>query len=171
MTIPAVRDAQTVTPDGERILDLIDGVRLRRSRTITDARGSLCEMFSHGWDFSDEPVVHVYEAMLRPGVIKGWVIHYESDDRLFFARGVARVVLYDAREGSPTHGIVNELYFDAANRGILRIPCGVIHAVQNIGLEDATFVNMPTRAYDHANPDKYRLPLDSDVVPYRFERA
>ena len=26
-----------------------------------------------------------------------------------------------------------------------------------------------TKPYDHANPDKYRLPLDTDQIPYRFE--
>jgi dTDP-4-dehydrorhamnose 3,5-epimerase len=26
-------------------------------------------------------------------------------------------------------------------------------------------------AYDHANPDKYRLPLDTDLIPYKFENS
>jgi dTDP-4-dehydrorhamnose 3,5-epimerase len=30
---------------------------------------------------------------------------------------------------------------------------------------------MPTRPYDHADPDKYRLPLDNDVIPFRFDEA
>ena len=30
---------------------------------------------------------------------------------------------------------------------------------------------MPTRAYDHASPDVYRLPVDNDLIPYRFERS
>jgi dTDP-4-dehydrorhamnose 3,5-epimerase len=30
-------------------------------------------------------------------------------------------------------------------------------------------VNFPTRPYDHASPDKYRLPLDTDEIPYEFE--
>ena len=30
-------------------------------------------------------------------------------------------------------------------------------------------VNLPTRAYDHAHPDKYRLPLDTDLIPFRFD--
>jgi dTDP-4-dehydrorhamnose 3,5-epimerase len=38
-----------------------------------------------------------------------------------------------------------------------------------VGETDAYFVNLPTRAYDHANPDKFRLPLDTDLIPYRFQ--
>ena len=45
-------------------------------------------------------------------------------------------------------------------------------AVQNVGDVDALFVNLPTRPYRHENPDKYRLPLDTDRIPFRLdERA
>ena len=49
------------------------------------------------------------------------------------------------------------------------IPAGVYHAHQNLGSEDALFISMPTRAYNHADPDVYRLPVNNDVIPYRFE--
>jgi dTDP-4-dehydrorhamnose 3,5-epimerase len=50
------------------------------------------------------------------------------------------------------------------------IPAYVFHAHQNIGNTDALFISMPTRAYNHASPDVYRLPLDNEVIPYRFEQ-
>ena len=34
----------------------------------------------------------------------------------------------------------------------------------------ARFVSMPTRAYDYQSPDVYRLPLENDVIPYKFEK-
>jgi dTDP-4-dehydrorhamnose 3,5-epimerase len=49
------------------------------------------------------------------------------------------------------------------------IPNYVMHAVQNIGTTDATFINMPSHPYNHAEPDKYRLPLTNDIIPYRFD--
>jgi dTDP-4-dehydrorhamnose 3,5-epimerase len=30
-------------------------------------------------------------------------------------------------------------------------------------------INMPSQAYNHANPDKYRLPINNDYIPYKFE--
>ena len=30
---------------------------------------------------------------------------------------------------------------------------------------------IPTRPYDHANPDKYRLPIDTPLIPYSFGDA
>ena len=33
---------------------------------------------------------------------------------------------------------------------------------------DAVIVNFPTTPYDHAAPDKERLPLDTPLIPYSF---
>ena len=161
-------DTPTVTHEGERLEELIDGVRVRPAKVHVDARGSLTEVFSEAWDFSDEPLVYVYQSTVRPGVTKGWVVHFEQDDRLFFDNGDVKVVLYDARVGSPTQGMLNELFFGDANRALIRIPAGVFHAVGNVGETEARFVNMPTRPYRHDQPDKARLPQDTDAIPYRL---
>jgi len=82
--------------------------------------------------------------------------------------GSLRWVLYDGREDSPTAGKMNELFFDDHNRSLLRIPSGVWHAVQNVGTTDSVMINHPTRPYDYDHPDKTRLPLDTDRIPYSF---
>src|SRR3954453_16418981 len=158
----------TVTPEGERLGELIEGVSVRRAITHTDERGTLCEMFDPRWGFTEEPLVYVYQVTIRPGAVKGWVLHKLQDDRLFFSFGTAKVVLYDDREGSPTRGMINELFFDPHNRGLVRIPIGVIHAVVNVGQDDVLMINMPTQPFNHGQPDKYRLPRDTDAVPYRL---
>jgi len=48
---------------------------------------------------------------------------------------------------------------------LLVIPRGVWHAERNIGSSDVVVVNFPTIPYDHASPDKYRLPLDTKELP------
>jgi dTDP-4-dehydrorhamnose 3,5-epimerase len=161
-------DPPTVTPEGERLEQLIDGVRIRPAKVQSDERGTLTEILSEAWDFTDEPLVYVYQTTIRVGKTKGWVIHFEQDDRLFFDNGAVKVVLYDARAGSPTHGMLNELFFGSANRGLLRIPAGVFHAVGNTGESEVRFVNMPTRPYRHERPDKARLPADTGAIPYRL---
>ena len=163
-----VPDEATVTAEGERLETLIEGVRVRPATIQMDDRGSITEMYSEAWSFSDEPLVYVYETTIRPGVVKGWVVHFEQDDRLFLGDGALKVVLYDARQASVTHGMVNELFFGAAKRALLLIPAGVLHAVVNIGESEVRFVNLPTRAYRHERPDKARLPFDTDAIPYRL---
>jgi dTDP-4-dehydrorhamnose 3,5-epimerase len=39
----------------------------------------------------------------------------------------------------------------------------------NVGHVDALLISMPTRAYDHASPDVYRLPLETNEIRYHFE--
>jgi dTDP-4-dehydrorhamnose 3,5-epimerase len=164
----ASRDPQTVTPEGRAVQELLDGVRIRPAVTHLDERGSVCELYSPAWGFTEEPLVYVYQTTVRPGRVKGWVLHLEQDDRLCFLWGDVKVVLYDAREDSPTFGKLNVHHFGETNRALLRIPRGVYHAIQNVGEATVAFVNMPTRPYRHEDPDKYRLPLDTDEIPYTF---
>lgn len=51
----------------------------------------------------------------------------------------------------------------------MNVPIGVWHANHNIGTKDVVVINFPTMPYDHANPDKYRLPLNDDRIPFKFD--
>jgi dTDP-4-dehydrorhamnose 3,5-epimerase len=83
--------------------------------------------------------------------------------------GAMRWGLYDDRPGSPTQGLVNDLVLSDRAPALLIIPRGVWHAVQNVGTADAIFLNMPTQPYDHAAPDKVRLPLRTPRIPFAFD--
>ena len=164
----ATRDEQHVTPEGKPVGDRIEGVELRPAVTHHDERGELSEAYNPAWGVHPDPLVYVYLTTIRPGRIKGWVMHDLQDDRVFVMFGIVKIVLFDARGGSPTKGMINEFHVGERNRGLLVVPRGVYHAFQNVGLVDAAFINMPTRPYDHQNPDKTRLPIDTDQIPYRF---
>jgi dTDP-4-dehydrorhamnose 3,5-epimerase len=166
--VTPIPDPPTVTPSGERLAPVIDGVITRRVVVQSDERGSVSEIFNPAWGFTSEPIVYVYETTIHPRQKKAWIVHREQDDRLFFNQGAAKVVLYDARVGSPTKGLVSELFVGAANQTLLRIPAGVFHGVVNVGPDPVRFINLPTRPYRHDNPDKLRLPADSEAIPYRI---
>ena len=164
----ASKDAATVTAEGTSLQELIDGVQINRRPTLADERGTVCEIYDLRWGLTDEPLVYAYHVTIRPGQIKGWVLHRIQTDRLFVYDGVARIVLYDARADSASFGRVNVFYFGSHDRALVFIPPGVYHALQNVGDRDAAFVNLPTEPYQHDDPDKYRLPLDNDVIPYKL---
>jgi dTDP-4-dehydrorhamnose 3,5-epimerase len=155
-------------PRGCLCKELIDGVKLRRPPTHADERGTICEVYDLRWGFTDDPLVYVYHVTIRPGQARGWVVHLKQNDRLFAYAGVLRIVLYDARTDSSTHGRVNVFHLGGHDRALLSIPAGVYHAVQNVGEHEGAFINLPSRPYEHEDPDKYRLPLDNDVIPYRL---
>jgi dTDP-4-dehydrorhamnose 3,5-epimerase len=164
----AVRDGATVTPDGQRLQRLTEGVSFRPAPTHVDARGSVVEMFDPRWLWHSEPFAFAYCFTIRPGVVKGWNLHKEHEDRYVLLQGEMELLLYDPRPDSATCGTLCRIVLSEHNRGIVNIPRNVWHADHNIGAKDAVAVNFPTAPYDHANPDKYRLPIDTPLIPHTF---
>ena|SRR5258708_5784912 len=153
MMNPAKQDRQTTTPSGEPIIDLIDGVKIRSASTLADERATLCEIFNPAWEFHPAPLAYVYQFTIRPGKIKGWRSHRLHNDRIFISRGQVKVVLYDDRPNSPTYRKINEIYRTEYDRTLMIIPAFVFHVHQNIGSEDALFISMPSKAYNHTSPE------------------
>jgi dTDP-4-dehydrorhamnose 3,5-epimerase len=81
------------------------------------------------------------------------------------------VVLYDERPDSPTRGLVARVVLSEYRRRLMNIAAGVWHAERNLGSSDVLVVNFPTLLYDHADPDKVRMPLNNDRIPFRFEHV
>ena len=166
----ASQDKQTVTPEGKTIAVLIEGVRIRDVPTHVDERGSVVEIYDLRWLWHPAPVVSAHCFTIRPGFVKGWGLHKTHEDRYFILQGDMVLVLYDPRPDSSTYGHVCKIPMTELNRRLVNIPKFVWHAEHNVGSTDVVVIDMPTEPYDHANPDKYRLPLDTDRIPYKFER-
>ena len=164
----AVRDRQLATPAGERVSRLTDGVKIKPLTTHADARGSLMELFDPRWAWHPDPLVFAYTFTIRPGIVKGWNLHRDHEDRYALLSGVMELVLFDPRPESATYGEVCRIVLSDQNRCLVNVPRNVWHADHNIGTTDVVVINFPTSPYDHANPDKYRLPLDTDLIPHSF---
>lgn len=146
---------------------IIQDVEITPLIANSDARGSLVELSI--FDQLSEPVVHVYQVFAEPGSVRAWVYHKRQFDRLAYTAGSFEIVLFDIRKDSPTYRMLNVIHAGERNRGLLRIPPYVVHGVRNIGKEMASFLNMPTRRYDPAHPDKSRLSKKDPRIPYRFD--
>ncbi len=170
MSLPH-KSPPTVTPSGERLVQIIDGVRIRQQVTQQDDRGTLTELYSPQWGFDEQPLVYLYTVTVRPGKAKGWAVHHDQIDRYFFFQGTCKLVLFDDRPESPTYRLVNEFYFSECNRSLVYVPPHIYHAVQNVGFNDVLMINLPSEPYHHEDPDKHTLPLNNDVIPYRFESS
>jgi dTDP-4-dehydrorhamnose 3,5-epimerase len=163
------KDQPTVSPEGISLGNKIHGVLLDHRPLHEDERGELLEVYNPAWGLHPDPLVYAYCVFTRPRQIRGWVVHRSQDDRLFFLHGVFRIALFDDRPDSPTYHQLDVFVISERNRRLLIIPRGVFHAIQNIGTEEAIFMNLPTRPYNHSDPDKYRLPLRNDIIPFAFE--
>jgi dTDP-4-dehydrorhamnose 3,5-epimerase len=167
----AVADRQTVTPDGTSVASQIEGVRFHRSPTHIDERGTVVEMFDPRWNWHADPLVFAYSFTIRPGIVKGWNLHKLHEDRYFLLQGEMELVLYDVRPESSTYKQVSRIVLSEYDRKLVNVPKNVWHADHNIGTRDVVVVNFPTMPYDHANPDKLRLPIDSPLIPWSFPGA
>ncbi len=147
---------------------MIDGVKIKKLRVIPDERGFLMEMLRSD-DEIFEKFGQVYVTACYPGVVKGWHYHRKQTDHFTVVKGMAKVVLYDGREGSPTHGEINEFFMGDMNQILLKIPPLVMHGFKAIGTEPAYVINCPTEVYNYEQPDEYRLPYNTTEIPYDWE--
>lgn len=156
-----VQDKPRAIARSELIADgvTIAGVILEQLRPNSDDRGELTELLTTR-DNSIEPIVHVYQVTAVPGSFRGLVYHKWQFDRLHFALGELEVGLIDIRRDSPTSGRRMVMHLGGALKARLTIPPFVAHSVRNRSDVAASFINMPTRCYDPANPDKFRCQGD-----------
>ena len=147
---------------------MIDGVMVKKLKVISDERGRLMEILRAD-DEMFQGFGQVYMTTAYPGVVKGWHYHKLQDDHFICLKGMAKVVLYDPREGSPTKGAINEFFMGERNYMLLKIPKLVYHGFKGIGGTEALIVNMPTKLYNYKEPDEYRLPFDTSEIPYDWD--
>ena len=166
--VPDAPTTHLITP--ARLLevpDAIDGVSVTLLSRGAHARGAVNELLTTR-DGTVEPIVHVYEVHAAPGSVRAWVYHRHQTDRLAFTQGQFRVALFDLRPDSPTFQRLNLFDVGDQHRCLIGVPALVAHGVQNRGDQYASFLNLPTRPYDPARPDKWRIPPDHPLAPYRF---
>jgi dTDP-4-dehydrorhamnose 3,5-epimerase len=169
LSIHAPRDPQSVTPDWRLVTTReIDGVVAREAKYVLTTSGALVELLRAEWLGDSSTVGQVFLRTLDPGAVSAWHAHLTTTDRLFCMGGRALVVLYDAREASPTHGTVAEYRLGPQRPTLVIVPPGVFHGVKALGAEPAALINMPDEAYSYAEPDHLRLPPDAAEIPYRF---
>ena len=167
----ATKDRQTITARWTpSSLRLIDGVSVHEVLNVPKSNGYLTEVFRGDWLRGVNVTVdQVFQVVLDPGGISAWHAHEQTLDRLFAGRGMLRIVLYDAREDSPTRGLVNEFRFGTVRPALICVPPRVWHGIQNVSAEPSVVVNLVDRAYDYEDPDHWRLPADSPLIPFSFK--
>jgi dTDP-4-dehydrorhamnose 3,5-epimerase len=147
---------------------LIEGVKYKTLKVISDERGRLMEMLRNDDKDFFTKFGQLYATTAYPGVVKAWHYHKKQTDNFVVIKGMIKVVLYDPRKRSPTHGQINEFFMGEHNFSILQIPPFVFHGFKGIGTEEAILISCPTEVYDYKNPDEFRIPPHSKKVPYNW---
>lgn len=148
---------------------VIDGVAARRAKVLPDERGRLGEIMR-----ADDPWFEkfgqVYFTTTYPGVVKAWHYHKLQTDHFYCLRGTVKLALYDARDGSPTQGEVNEIYLSEYLPGLVRIPPGVYHGWMCVSDVESCVINVTSECYNYADPDEHRAAPHDNDIPYDWTR-
>lgn len=148
---------------------LIHGVSIKNLKLIPDERGRLMEIFRAD-DKEFAKFGQVYVTTAYPGVVKAWHSHKIQDDNITVLHGMAKIVLYDDRDDSPTRGIINEFFVGEHNHILIHIPKHVWHGFKCVSDCEAMIINTVTECYDYEKPDEYRKPAHGSDIPYDWSR-
>jgi len=149
---------------GER---MIEGVAIVPLRRIPDERGTIMHMLrrddEHFLEFGELYFTTIYE-----GVVKGWHKHTEMTLNYACPFGRIKLVLYDDREGSPTHGTLVEVFLGPDNHVLAVIPPGVWNGVKSMSAPFALLANCCTHTHDPSRTT--RLDPHGAEIPYDWSR-
>lgn len=147
---------------------MIAGVEVKQLTKHADDRGFLMEILR-----ADDPIFQqfgqTYVSLNYPGVIRAWHWHEHQDDYFCCIQGMVQVPLFDLREDSSTRGELNEFFLGDHNPIVLRIPRGVAHGYKTIGVMPSLLINFPSQPFSRDEPDEFRLPWNSERIPYSWE--
>ncbi|PIQ82247.1 MAG: dTDP-4-dehydrorhamnose 3,5-epimerase [Candidatus Omnitrophica bacterium CG11_big_fil_rev_8_21_14_0_20_64_10] len=149
----------------------IDGVRIKQLKVIPDERGRLMEILRSD-DSLFEKFGQVYVTTAKAGVVKAWHYHKLQADHWVCLFGQALVGLYDARDGSPTQGRIEEFWMMPQDPFLLKIPIGVFHGFKGCDPAggETMIMNLPTVVYNYETPDEYRADWQAPAIRFDWNR-
>ena len=106
-----------------------------------------------------------------PGTIKAWHWHSKQDDLWFVATGKARVVLYDQRQESKTHGQTEIIMAGQDDYKLILIPAGVAHGYQVLSQEPVLLFYHTTELYDKNNLHEQRIPYNNPTINFDWAKV
>ena len=111
---------------------LIQGVYTVEPEGHGDSRGLFFETYRREWFPQGREMIQGNRSDKAAGAVVGLHYHLHQADYWLCPVGVARVVLHDLREGSPTDGSTEQLEISRQNcRGVF-IPPGVAHGFSSL---------------------------------------
>jgi len=136
---------------------MISGVKVKKLKAISDDRGRLMEIFRVSETGINPKQVYMTTAL--EGVVKDkdkFHMHKKQTDNFCCVEGRIRLVLVDARDGSPTKGEVDDLVIGAGNLCLVTIPPEVLHGFKSLEGE-SVIINCIDNEYDKNDPDEFRI--------------
>ena len=147
---------------------MIQGVSVKKLNFVCDERGRLMEILR-----KDDKIFtdfgQVYMTTAYPHIVKAWHMHKKQDDFITCIDGMIKLVLFDGRPNSKTFNEIDEFFIGESNPLLVKVPKNVWHGFKCISDEESIVINVPTKPYNHSEPDEFRLPYDTKKINYNWD--
>jgi len=147
----------------------INGVVVTPLRQILDDRGAVLHMLRN--DAADfQHFGECYFSEVAPGAVKAWKRHTEQTQNLAVPVGRVRLVIYDNRSGSESHGRLEVLELgrpDAYAR--VQVPPGLWYGFACLSEVPALLANCADMPHKPAESEQ--MPKDTPLIPYRWHKT
>ncbi len=141
----------------------IDGVKVLPLKQIVDERGKIMHMLKatdpHFIRFGE-----IYFSCAWPGAIKAWHIHKTMTLNNAVISGRVKLVMYDGRDGSPTKGLIQEVFLGDDNYCLVQMPPGIANGYKAYGEKLAILANCATEP--HSREEIVYLDPFTKDIPY-----
>jgi len=146
----------------------VAGVEIRPLTIIADQRGAVLHMLRadapHFQRFGE-----IYFSLVNPGSVKAWHRHREMVLHYAVPHGRIRLVVYDDRDGSETHGAVMDIETGQGSYNLITIPPGIWSGFAALGPTPALVANCATLPHDPNEIE--RRAADDPTIPYVWPDA
>jgi dTDP-4-dehydrorhamnose 3,5-epimerase len=146
-------------------LGSIEGVVLTPLRIINGESGNVMHALKNH-DKTYAGFGEAYFSTVEKDAVKGWKRHRQMTLNLVVPAGEIFFVLYDGRENSVTHGVLQEIRLSTNNYQRLTVPPGIWMAFK--GIQSASNMLLNIASIPHDPEEAENLPVMNDRIPYTF---
>ena len=132
---------------------VIDGVVISKCHQFNDERGKGMQMIKS----TDEQYLGFgegYFSAIYPGVVKGWHKHSSMTLNYVAPIGNIKFVLFDGRDGSPTYGVIQEIYMGPDSYLLVTVPPNIWNGFKCIGIATSLVVNCSNIVHNDAEIER-----------------
>lgn len=144
---------------------MIEGLEIKELTTHVDERGFFREIIRRTDGFFKEGFGQLSHSCMYPGVAKAWHIHREQIDWWYVPIGNLKVVLFDKRPASSTHGELQTILMgENYPAKVVKIPSGVAHGCKALGGSVTHLFYVTSKVYDPS--EEGRISHYDDSIGY-----
>ncbi len=145
----------------------IEGVIIQPLKQIADKRGSVLHMLKNDSSLCKQ-FGEVYFSEIYSGLVKAWKRHKKQSQNLVVPLGKIRLVIYDDRPNSNTHGKIAQYKLGRPDDyRLIHIPPMLWYGFQGIGDQTSMIANCTDLSHDPEEMES--LSADTNQIQYQWE--